>query len=340
MNSTFLRTNRANEYRSFRKLIDESSTIIISSHQNPDADAIGSTVAMQEYLRSIGKKSTIVLCDKTPYNLTFLDSENEIVLFNPESDTKLLSSADLVIILDVNTYSRLKKVGEELLKHSHKTILIDHHHDPVLEATLQILDTDCPSTCELLYTLFKADSTFSPSKKLATAIYSGMYTDTGGFRFTRTDAETFLIASELVQSGADPVTIYDEIINSAPIGRMKLVGKVFQSMRLYFEERVCIVSISQQDFIETKTTLEHADGIVATLLEIKGVKLAVMMIEDVNRIKLSFRSKGDFPANHVAKIFDGGGHFNAAGGTLPVHLSLDEAAEKIKTVLEEFSIYL
>lgn len=340
MNSTILRTNRANEYLSFRKLIDESSSIIISSHQNPDADAIGSTIAMQEYLRSIGKNSTIVLCDKTPYNLTFLDSDNEIVLYNSDKNTQLLSSADLVIILDVNTYSRLKLVGEELLKHSKKTILIDHHHDPVLEATLQILDTDCPSTCELLYTLFTADSTFSPSKKLATAIYAGMYTDTGGFRFTRTDAETFLIASELVQSGADPVTIYDEIINSAPIGRMMLVGKVFQSMRLYFEESVCIVSISQQDFIETKTTLEHADGIVATLLEIKGVKLAVMMIEDVNRIKLSFRSKGDFPANQVAKVFDGGGHFNAAGGTLPVHLSLDEAAEKIKTVLEDFSIYL
>jgi len=340
MNSTILRTNRANEYKAFRNLVDEASSIIISSHQNPDADAIGSTIAMQEYLRSIGKNSSIVLCDKTPYNLTFLDTENDIVHYNPETDKQLLSSADLVIILDVNTYVRLKKVGEDLQTASKKTILIDHHHDPVIEANLSIVDTDCPSTCELLYTLFSSDSQFIPSKKLATAVYSGMYTDTGGFRFTRTDAETFLIAAELVHHGADPVTIYDEIINSAPIGRTKLVGKVFQSMRLYFEESVCIVSISQQDFKETNTTLEHADGIVASLLEIKGVKLAVMIIEDVNRIKISFRSKGDFPANQVAKVFGGGGHFNAAGGTLPVEFSLEQAAEKITTVLNDFSKYL
>lgn len=340
MNSTILRTNRTNEYQSFRKLIDESTSIVISSHQNPDADAIGSTVAMQEYLSSLGKKSTIVLCDKIPYNLTFLDPEKQIVHYNPLNDSQLLSSADLVIILDVNTYSRLKTVGEELQSFSHKTILIDHHHDPVIESTVSIVDTDCPSTCELLYTLFSSDTEFSPSKKLATALYAGMYTDTGGFRFIRTDAETFLIAAELVQFGADPVRIYDEIINSAPIGRTKLVGKVFQSMRLYFDDRVCIVSISQNDFMETNTNLEHADGIVATLLEIKGVTLAVMMIEDVNRIKLSFRSKGDFPANQVAKVFGGGGHFNAAGGTLPVTFSLDEAAEKIQSVLKDFSKYL
>lgn len=340
MNSTILRTNRSNEFQSFKQFVDDSSSIIITSHQNPDADAIGSTIAMQEYLLSIGKKCTIVLCDKAPYNLRFIDSDNRIVHYNPETDVELLTLADLVIILDVNTYVRLKKVGEKLQLLSKKTILIDHHHDPVIEANLSIVDTDCPSTCELLYTLFSCDSEFTPTTKLASAIYAGMYTDTGGFRFTRTDSETFLIAAELVQFGANPVTIYDEIINSSPIGRIKLVGKVYQSMRLYFEEKICIVSISQQDFLETKTTLEHADGIIASLLEIKGVKLAVMMIEDVNRIKLSFRSKGDFPANQVAKIFGGGGHFNAAGGTLPVELTLDEAAEKITTALNDFSKYL
>lgn len=334
------RTDRIQEYQSFRQLIDTANSIIISSHQNPDADAIGSVIAMKEYLLSIGKKSSIVMCDKTPYNLTFLDYDNSIIHYDNNRDYALLESADLILILDVNTLSRLKKVGEDLAPLQKKIVLIDHHHDPKIVPELKIVDTNSPSTCELLYTLFSADSTFAPNKELTTALYAGIYMDTGGFRFHRTDSETLLISAELVQCGADPVAIYDEIINSAPIGRTQLVGRVFHSMKLHSNNKVCLVSISKKDFEETNTNVDHADGIVSTLLEIKGVELAVIMIEDKDRIKLSFRSKALFPANELAKVFNGGGHFNAAGGTLPVSLTLDEAAEEVIKALGEFSIYL
>ncbi len=108
------RTDRIQEYQSFRQLIDTANSIIISSHQNPDADAIGSVIAMKEYLLSIGKKSSIVMCDKTPYNLTFLDYDNSIIHYDNNRDYALLESADLILILDVNTLSILKKVGEDL----------------------------------------------------------------------------------------------------------------------------------------------------------------------------------------------------------------------------------
>jgi len=340
MKSLILRTNRSNEFSSFKKLIEVSNEIVITSHQNPDADAIGSAVGMHLYLQSIGKQSTILFTDSAPYNLSFIDSFSDIKLYSHNEHFAFLQTIDLCIVLDVNTRTRLKQLGEDLAIVNPTLILIDHHQDPTIQPTLGIVDTDSPSTCELIYTLLVHDESFSPSKELASALYSGIYMDTGGFRFPRTDAETLLIAAELIHFGADPILIYDSIINTAPLGRSQLVGRAFTSMKLCYDNRVCILSISKKDMEETNTTLEHTNGIVATILEISGMRLGVLLIEDNDRIKISFRSKNNFPANKLANEFNGGGHFYAAGGSLPATFSLSNAGDKVAEAVEKFSKYL
>jgi bifunctional oligoribonuclease and PAP phosphatase NrnA len=326
------------EFTELRKLIAKSRNIVITTHLIPDGDAIGSELAMYSYLKTKKKNVSIINHNITPDNLVFLDPKKIIKVFQKDKkkNEKLIQNADIIFILDTNEYSRTKSMEEYIKNSKAKKICIDHHLGIQKKAfDLIISKIDYPATSQILYEYIVSEGKNFITPFVATALYAGIMTDTGSFRYPRTDEKTFLICADLIRKGADPVYVYDKTYCNIAPGKVKLLSRFINSFSFHFDGEVVIGRVTQKDFSDFKSDVQDVEGFSTFLMNIKNVTAGFVLVELKDSIKMSFRSKGNIGINEFAKLFGGGGHKNAAGATVP-KITLNELEDEI---VKKFTLF-
>ncbi len=292
----------------------KSSNIVITTHANPDADAIGSALALYIYGKANNKNITVINHSPTPFNLQFLPNANEILTFD-DSLISTIKNADAIFILDLNDSSRLKSMQNAVLKSNAIKIMIDHHLNPTLFCDIYCTDTMASSTGELIWRFLACDDNDNIDNSIATNLYAAIMTDTGSFRFPKTTPELHIIIAKLIVEGANPYDIYDKIYNCNTINATRLLGKALSNIEVVCNDKVCIMAIPRSFILDTNSIDTDIDNFVDKTLSIEGTVFGIMMAEitDKDEVRVSIRSKGDYSAREIAIKFGGGGHFNAAG---------------------------
>lgn len=327
------------QFKKVRDLIDQNSKIILTTHVVPDGDAIGSVIAFSEYLKLKGKSPVIINHSKTPHNLEFLDRNSEIRIFseNEYENSRLIEDAELIFILDTNEFSRTKSMEPFIKKSEAGKICIDHHTGIKPESfTAVISNVDYPSNCSILYDYMMDDNEALISQEVASALYVGIMTDTGSFRYPRTDENVFIVCADLIRKGADPVSLYENIYATTTMDNLKLAARFIESLEFYDNQKVVVGTVTRKDFEELNLNIDHVEGFSSMIMNIKGVQLGVILVELKDNIKISFRSKGDIKVNELAIEYNGGGHKNAAGANVK-----DKSLQDLKvSILKKINKYL
>ncbi len=313
--------------------------IVITTHHKPDADALGSSLGLYNFFKKAGIASQII--SPTDYGdfLDWMAGEDTIINFeeNKTKCEKLVKEADYIFCLDFNALSRINDLGTMVEQSQAIKVLIDHHLNPERFYDYEHWNSESSSTCELLYEVIKLwDYTFM-TKEIAQCLYAGIMTDTGSFRFPSTHANTHLAVAELLKFDIEHHLIHENISDSSSEDSVRFVGYIIsEKLKLIQEYRVAYMTVTQEELIKFNVATGDTEGLVNYGLEIRGIKLAALFIDRKHLVKMSFRSKGNFPSNEfAAKYFKGGGHFHAAGGQS--NLTLEETVEKFKNALPEWA---
>lgn len=309
-------------------LLKEKSRIVVVSHPNPDGDALGSSLGLRRILLSLGHE--VYFVSPTNYSglLAWIPDVGDTLCWEKatqqEQIDKLLSSCHLLFCLDFNAISRLEELGSRVKQSNAIKILIDHHQQPEPFADWQWSDTAYPSTSEMIFDLADywgmADAM---DKETAVCLYTGMATDTGFFQYSNTRAHTLHVASRLLALGVKPDIIADQVFHVFSEKRFRLFGHcIGQKLQLILDGRVAYMTISPKEAYIFNIQQGDTEGLVNYPFKIKGVQLCVLFVEEKERIKISFRSKGKLDVNQYARTyFQGGGHVNAAGAKSIVPLA-------------------
>ena len=295
------------------KKIEESKNIIISSHVNPDGDAVGSGLSLFLALRNkySNKNIRFILEDDIPDNMKFLEGSELIEKFSEEMENL---PVDLFITVDSATFERIGKT--KAIKKDAFLVNIDHHHlSNPMYGDINIVK-ESSSTSEIIFFVLKDMLNIPIDKKTAEAIYTGVITDTGNFKYESTTKETFYVGGELLQMGIDRGRISDEVYKNKSLGAMKALGKALTEMKIIPEKKL-VYFLLKKDLIEKENIKKgETDGIVENLLEYRDCEVSVFLREIENgKIKGSMRSKNSIDVNEIASVFGGGGHKRAAGFT-------------------------
>lgn len=337
------RVIKESKIKALRALLEQSENIVITCHLNPDGDAIGSSLGLYHVLLSIGKKVSIVTPDLPPRSLMFLPGAKEIVAFTQyaEFGTQLFNEADLIFCLDFNAYSRVDRMSGVLSGAKAPKVLIDHHLDPEDFADNTISHPEMSSTCVLVFrTLCRLELFDQIDRKAAECIYTGMMTDTGNFTYNSNDPDLYVIVAELLRKGINKDRIYAQVCNTNTSKRLRLNGySIYKKMQLFPEHQAALITLTRDELKEFDYDKGDTESLVNVPLSIPGISYSVFMRDDTKYIKVSSRSKGDFPVNRICeKYFNGGGHKNAAGGEF--RGSLTEAVNVFLSILDENDKYL
>jgi phosphoesterase RecJ-like protein len=309
-------SSRAGDDQVILDLLREGETFVLTTHINPDGDAIGSEMAMALFLREAGKTATIINHSPTPAVYDFLDPAGTIRLYSPSRDDALLSGADVIMVLDANRSDRVASMESSLLASRATKICLDHHLDPGAFADHTLIEEDATSTAEIVYRLLTAlRDPLSPD--VASALYTAIMTDTGSFRYPRVDPSIHRIVAHLIECGADPVALYTKVYERWSPGRIHLLGETLARLKTGAEGKIASVAITQEMLKRTGTAEEDTDNFTTYPMSLQGVALGVLFLELPDGVKISVRSRGPIPADELAREFGGNGHRNAAGARLP-----------------------
>ncbi len=326
------------QFEEVKQLINRSNNFVITTHVNPDGDGLGCETALLWFLRKLGKTAVVINVSETPDNYKFLDFENEFIVFN-ENDKECIDkilNADVIFICDMNQSHRLKAMGNYVIQSKAKKVIIDHHLETQNFADFYLVDVEAPASGEIVYRLIKLFDEVKIDEKIAIGIYTAIMTDTGSFRFPRTDSETHRIVAELLDVGVDPTFIYGKVYEQSSVGRIKLLGRCLSELETRYDGRLGFIVVTQKMLNDYGVEEWETDGFVQTILSIKGIRIAIFVLELKDGVKLSFRSKGDIPINELAKEFGGNGHKNAAGARL-YSVTVEEILPKVLESAEKFA---
>lgn len=291
-------------------LINRYSRFLITSHVRLDGDALGSELALYHILAAMGKDITIYNEDKTPDRYFFLPGSQRIVHKWPEA-----KNIDVAFVLDCSTLERIGKEAPRLAAMKH-VISIDHHIESGQFGGITFRNAQVSSTGEMLYRLFQYMN-IQLSKEAATNLYAAILTDTGGFRYGNTGEATLFTAGRLVEQGADPQWISENIYDNEPLAKIRLLAKALETLSFDLDNRVASMVVYQQALDETGALSEHSDGFVEIPRSISGVQISILYSELVkDHFKLSMRSKEKVNVEKIARVYGGGGHPNAAAFTM------------------------
>jgi phosphoesterase RecJ-like protein len=310
-----------------KDLLAEPKHIVITTHHKPDGDAMGSSLGLYNYLIQKGHHVRVISPTDYPAFLQWLPNNPEVTVFTekPEESKEFVSDADLIFCLDFNSLSRINELGDFVRISGAKKIMIDHHLEPEGFDDFRHWSINACATAELVYGFIVnlMEEKHLINKDVATCLYTGIMTDSGSFRFPTTTAEIHRIVAELISCGAQNWKIHQLVYDNFSENRLRFLGH-------------CLLNKLEEEFqIKTGDT----EGIVNYALSINGIRLAALIIERHDRVKLSLRSTGDFPANEICKkYFQGGGHRNAAGGFSDENVNA--VREKFNTILPEYKSLL
>ncbi len=322
-------------FKQLENLIQENRSFLLTTHVNPDADAIGSEMAVYFLLKRLGKDVNIINHSPTPYNIQFLDPEYIIQVYDRVTPQKIIDEVDVVVFLDLNQQKRVASMYPKLKSLNAKKIVIDHHQDPEDFADLTISDTTANATGEIIYDFITGTGLTQIDYQIALPIYAAIITDTGFFRFERMTPKVHLIASELLKAGIVPHEVADKIYDQSRLSKIKLLGYSLSTMQISQTGKVAYMIITRKSLDESGALESEVDGFVNYCLAIQGVKVGILFFELKDGIKVSFRSKGIIPMNKLAAEFEGGGHTNAAATRL-FDTTLHEYMSRIISRAEEY----
>lgn len=324
-----------------QKLIKGANKISIIAHIGPDGDALGSTLGLFHYLKALNKESKVILPDSFSDNLSWLPCAKDVLFFdtNKEESSCYLTTCDLILFVDFNEEKRCGEIQNVTSKLKTKRLLFDHHPYPNVKVDVSFSYPEYSSACEVVYRfIYSSGDVDKMTMDCANCLFTGMMTDTGGFSYNSNNPEMYYIIYSLLQKGVNKDEIYNNLFNNNSENRLRLQGYVLNKKMVVYERyHTSIITIENKELLKYKYKTGDTEGFVNIPLGIKGIYFSVFIKETPERIKLSFRSLGDFPANKVAKdLFNGGGHLNAAGaeysGKLEdaLHLIEDSLAKYIK----------
>jgi phosphoesterase RecJ-like protein len=321
--------------------LQKTDTVAIVIHRNPDGDAIGSGLALQKFLKKTGKKVTLISPNTIPAYLLWLPDAGEILVYDEKQDEveKILKDADVIFTLDFNNFSRTGTELESFLKTlKDKTfVMIDHHLEPDTYAQFTFSDSNKSSTSEMVFDFINDMNGIDLiDKDIATALYTGIMTDTGSFKFPNTTPHTMCVAAELMKKGAEHNAIQIKIYDSFSNDKLHLLGEALNKLVFLPEFKTAYIVLSREDLQKHHYKKGDTEGFVNYGLSLADSNFAVLFLENEDKtVRISFRSKGKVPANEFAKkYFNGGGHLNAAGGR--TDMKLDDAVALFLSKLPEF----
>jgi len=323
-------------FTQLHSILESRQRFLLTTHLHPDADGLGSELALAAYLIGRGKEVHILNPTATPANCLFLDPHRRAEEFNPAKHEKLLASVQTIIVLDTNQTDRLDRLKPYVLASSAVKVCIDHHLSREEFANLYLIDEEAAATGEILARWLRAFDPHSITPEIAQNLYAAIMTDTGSFRFPKTDAELHRIVADLIDRGADPVAVYQKHYEQQSLGTVRLLARALASLTVDHNGMVAYMVLTRKDFAETSTTEADAHSFVAETLKVRGVRVGLLFTEIEGGLKISFRSKGNIPINELAQEFGGNGHKNAAGARIAGATLL----ETVPRVLQRCSDYL
>ena len=299
----------------------KAKKVVITSHQSPDGDAIGSSLGLQLALAKQGITSTVVVPDAVPPYLFWLPQADGILVYqNHENEIdSLMAEADVIFSLDYNHPSRVGELGNAIIGSSAVKAMIDHHREPSDFCDYTLSDITASSTAELVFNfLEELDFASDIDADIASCLYSGIVTDTASFKHNSTTKRTHQVAAALIDAGINASQIQGKLFDTNRLTRLKLLGFILtEKLELVADNRVAIISLTQQEEQQFQVQKGDTEGFVNYGLSIDTVQLAAFFREDPEKgiVKISFRSVNDVDVNRFARThFNGGGHKNAAGG--------------------------
>lgn len=330
------------DIQAITELLATPKKIAIIPHRSPDGDAMGSTLGLYHFLLKLNQQPVVIAPNDFPEFLAWLPASETVLVYETDrvNCTKILNDAELIFTLDFNALHRTGEMEQVLNKLTVPMIMIDHHQLPDTYATFTYSDTSFGSTCEMIYNFIVLLNQKSLiDKTIATCLYTGILTDSGGFRFPKTTGTTHRIVAEFIELGVENTEIPTLLFDNNSYERLQLLGRALQNMKVLFDKKTSYISLSQKELDEFKYVKGDTEGIVNYGLTIKGIVFAAIFIEhrDENIVKISFRSQGDFDVNQFAREhFNGGGHINAAGGKS--NDSLANTIKKFEQIVSKITI--
>lgn len=321
------------------QLLIPENKIVIITHYNPDGDAIGSSLGLKHYLKAKGLEAEVVVPNDFPKFLKWMPEAKKITIadYKRKKTWELINEADVIFILDFNTSHRSGNLVAPWIENAKAVkILIDHHQQPD-DFDFVYSDTNIPATSQMVYHFIEAMQDESlVNSDIAETLYCGIMTDTGGFRFRSTSANTHRIIANLIEKGANPAKITSNTWDTNTVSRLKLLSLILSRIELVKNEEVAILYLTRDELKTYGFEKGDTDGFVNYGLSLAGIKISAFFMEDLYEdfIKISFRSKDEVDVNQFArKYFNGGGHINAAGGKY--FKSIEETIEDFKEKIVE-----
>jgi len=298
----------------FRTLLSRAKLYVLVTHVNPDGDAIGSQVGLGRYLASRGFEVRIVNQDVTPPDLGFLEFDGPVGEgYDPARHDGLLDAADAIVLVDNSAPDRLGRMEAPVRARAPKTFCIDHHPTRGTPWAANIIDTSASATAVIVHELLRAGE-WTPDRAAADALYAGLATDTGFFRFNSTSPRAFRVAAELLEAGADPTRCFRELYERNTPAYTRLLGRALADLSLGAEGAVASVGITLAMIEACGATGVDTSEFTTPLLAVDGVRVAILFRElSGGKVKVSLRSKGELDVQQMASEFGGGGHRNASG---------------------------
>ena len=316
----------------FKNLLSDPKKAIITVHTNPDADALGSALGWASVLAQKGHDVTVISPNEYPDFLKWMKGDDAVMVFDNdvEKASQLVAEAEIIFCLDFSDLKRIGELGDLVRQSEAVKVMIDHHLEPEDFADFEQWSTEAGATAELIYDLC-ADlgwtDLIGPDE--ADCLYSGIMTDTGGFRHPNTTKHIHEVVAKLIEAGANTTRVAKLIYDTNTESRLRFMGfTLSQRLVVMKEYQAAYIYITLEDQKKFNVQKGDTEGLVNYALSIGGIKLAAMFTESKDMVKISFRSVGDFSVNEFArKYFNGGGHANAAGG---------RSDEKIQDTIERF----
>lgn len=323
-----------------KSILSQPQKIVIIPHKNPDGDAVGSCLALCNFLKQKGQKTAVVAPNDYPKFLKWMPGNDSILNFEKENSQakRLLEEATLIFTLDFNDLSRTGQLEDLLRKKECDFIMIDHHQKPHDYARVTYSDVTMSSTCEMVYNFMEyLDGLEFINQNIATNLYTGIMTDTGSFKYRSTSSRTHRVVADLIDHGADNMKIHEKVFDTNSPSRLHLLGVALSNMVILEEYCTAYITLTQDELDTHGFKKGDTEGFVNYGLTLEGIIFAVIFIENREEgiIKISFRSIGDFSVNEFARNhFNGGGHDNAAGGRSEVDMKA--TVDKFTSLLQDY----
>lgn len=330
-----------------KTLLSTPQNIVILPHRKPDADALGSCLAVWNLMKQLGHRATVVSPTDYPQFLYWMHGHEEVVVLEEKSTEKveaIVAKADIIFCLDFSGLSRIEKLEKtvEQALGKAKFVLIDHHRGKEDFADFELWDITASSTCELVYDFIELLGHENlVNEEIGECLYAGIMTDTGSFKYPSTTGKTHRITANLMDLGINASRIHRLIFDTNSLDRLRFLGYVLnEKLVVHPQYHTAYFALSKKELREFNSKTGDTEGIVNYALSLENVILAALFIEkEEGGTKMSFRSAGDFSVANLARDhFNGGGHMNAAGGS--VEITLTETVDKFEGLLPKYQASL